>query len=48
MDVDWIFGSTGITFSNFLSTKAGVVPRATDHPFVMSDAVIPALPTLGR
>ncbi|GAW50423.1 MULTISPECIES: endonuclease/exonuclease/phosphatase family protein [unclassified Nocardioides] len=48
MDVDWIFGSTGIVFSGFLSTKAGVVPRATDHPFVMSDAMIPALPELGR
>jgi endonuclease/exonuclease/phosphatase family metal-dependent hydrolase len=48
MDVDWIFGSTGIVFSGFLSTKSGVVPRATDHPFVMSDAMIPVLPTLGR
>jgi hypothetical protein len=48
MDVDWIFGSTGIVFSGFVSTKDGVVPRATDHPFVVSDAMIPALPTLGR
>lgn len=45
MDVDWIFGSTGIVFSGFLSTKAGVVPRATDHPFVVADAMIPVLPT---
>lgn len=48
MDVDWIFGSTGIVFSNFLSTKDGLVPRATDHPFVVSDALIPVLPALGR
>jgi endonuclease/exonuclease/phosphatase family metal-dependent hydrolase len=45
MDVDWIFGSTEILFSNFLSTKAGLIARATDHPFVVADAVIPAVPT---
>jgi endonuclease/exonuclease/phosphatase family metal-dependent hydrolase len=45
MDVDWIFGSTGIAFSNFVSTKAGLVPRATDHPFVVADAAIPPLPS---
>ena len=43
MNVDWIFGSSVIEFSNFLATKAGLVQRATDHPFVVADAVIPPL-----
>ncbi len=46
MNVDWIFGSSVIEFSNFLATKGGLVQRATDHPFVVADAVIPPLEPL--
>lgn len=49
MNVDWIFGSSVIEFSDFLASKAGLVQRATDHPFVVADAVIPPLaPVLAR
>ena len=46
MDVDWIFGSAAITWSNFVSTKAGLVTQATDHPIVVADGLIPSLPRL--
>lgn len=46
MNVDWIFGSSVIEFSNFLATKGGLVQRATDHPFVVADATIPPLEPL--
>jgi endonuclease/exonuclease/phosphatase family metal-dependent hydrolase len=44
--IDWIFGSAVIQFSNYLSTRAGLVQRATDHPFVVADAAIPPLEPL--
>ena len=46
--IDWIFGSSVIEFSNYASTRAGLVQRASDHPFVVADAVVPPLqPLLG-
>ncbi|CAI9407995.1 endonuclease/exonuclease/phosphatase family protein [Nocardioides sp. T2.26MG-1] len=44
--IDWIFGSSVIEFSHYLSTRAGLVQRATDHPFVVADALIPPLEPL--
>lgn len=44
MNVDWIFGSAAIAWSNYLSTKSGLVSQATDHPFVVADGLIPSLP----
>jgi len=44
--IDWIFGSSVIEFSHYLSTRAGLVQRASDHPFVVADAVIPPLSPL--
>ena len=41
--IDWIFGSSVIQFANYQSTRAGMVQQATDHPFVVADAVIPPL-----
>ena len=38
LNVDWVFGSPEIEFTDFLATKAGVIPRATDHPLVVTDA----------
>jgi endonuclease/exonuclease/phosphatase family metal-dependent hydrolase len=43
MDVDWIFGSNVIEFTDYLSQKSGLVQRATDHPFVVATATIPPL-----
>lgn len=45
--IDWIFGSSVIEFSSYLATRAGLVQRASDHPFVVADAVIPPLATNG-
>ena len=41
LNVDWVFGSSEIEFTDFLATKAGVIPRATDHPLVVADASLP-------
>lgn len=41
LNVDWVFGSPEIEFTDFLATKAGVIPRATDHPLVVADASLP-------
>jgi hypothetical protein len=43
MGVDWIFGSSVIRFSDYLAQRAGLVQRATDHPFVVASATIPPL-----
>jgi endonuclease/exonuclease/phosphatase (EEP) superfamily protein YafD len=48
MDVDWIFGSSAIEWSNFVSTKAGLVSRATDHPLVVSDGLLQPVPVVAR
>lgn len=48
MDVDWIFGSSTIQWHDFVSTKAGLVSQATDHPLVVSSAVIEPLPAVAR
>ncbi|HEU5038826.1 MAG TPA: endonuclease/exonuclease/phosphatase family protein [Nocardioides sp.] len=43
MGVDWIFGSSVIRFSDFVSQRGGLVQRATDHPFLVATATIPPL-----
>jgi hypothetical protein len=43
MGVDWIFGSSVIRFSDYLTERNGLVQRATDHPFVVTTATIPPL-----
>ncbi|WP_028637165.1 endonuclease/exonuclease/phosphatase family protein [Nocardioides sp. URHA0032] len=43
MGVDWIFGSSVIRFSDYLAERNGLVQRATDHPFVVTTAMIPPL-----
>jgi hypothetical protein len=40
MDVDWIFGSAGVTFSNFVRDRSPLVQRTTDHPMVVSSVRI--------
>ena len=40
MNVDWIFGSASIGFTNFVADKSGLVTRTTDHPIIVADAII--------
>jgi hypothetical protein len=40
MQVDWIFGSEDITFSNYYADRGAPVPRMTDHPVVTADAYL--------
>jgi hypothetical protein len=34
--IDWIFGSGGVTFSNYRADRSPTVSRTTDHPMVVS------------
>ncbi|MGD9960432.1 endonuclease/exonuclease/phosphatase family protein [Nocardioides sp.] len=43
MNVDWIFGSTPIAFSGFVTDRSSLVNRTTDHPMVRSTASIAPL-----
>ena len=44
MQVDWIFGSEDLTFSNYYADRGAPVPRMTDHPVVRADVYLaPAL-----
>jgi hypothetical protein len=38
MDVDWIFGSPELTFSDYVSDQDAFVRRTTDHPIVVASA----------
>jgi endonuclease/exonuclease/phosphatase (EEP) superfamily protein YafD len=37
-EIDWIFGSSGIAFSDYTRERGGLVRRTTDHPFVVARA----------
>ena len=41
LGVDWIFGSTDVTFSNHQWLRTPLVQKATDHPLVTSDVHVP-------
>jgi murein DD-endopeptidase MepM/ murein hydrolase activator NlpD len=36
--IDWIFGSDGVTFSDYTVLRGGTLSRATDHPLVLARA----------
>ncbi len=40
--VDWIFGSAGVTFTNYRADRSGLVNRTTDHPMIVSQVRIDA------
>lgn len=40
MQVDWIFGTSQVTFSNYLADRSPYVARTSDHPLVRADALI--------
>ncbi len=41
MDVDWIFGSDEVLFSEFVSERTPAIARTTDHPIVVATATLP-------
>ena len=41
--IDWIFGSPGVAFSNYRIDRSGLVRRTSDHPLVLTDVTIDAL-----
>ena len=40
MNVDWIMGSSAVTFANYTNIAGGVVARISDHPFFWADATV--------
>lgn len=40
MQVDWIFGTPELTFSNYLADRSPYVSRTSDHPLVRADALV--------
>ncbi len=38
--IDWIFGSTGVSFTNYRADRSPLVNRTTDHPMIVSDVRI--------
>ncbi len=43
LDVDWIFGSRSITFSDFLSDDTTRRQKLTDHPLITSTVTLPGV-----
>ena len=41
MGIDWIFGSTSITFEDYRRVETPLVRKTTDHPFLVTRAIIP-------
>ncbi len=41
--IDWIFGSPGVTWSNYQIDRSPLVRRTTDHPVVLSSVTIDAM-----
>ena len=41
MQVDWIFGSDGVSFSGYRAVDGSLVDRATDHPLVAAEVLVP-------
>jgi endonuclease/exonuclease/phosphatase family metal-dependent hydrolase len=37
MGIDWIFGTTDISFSDYRRLRGGLISRATDHPLIVAD-----------
>jgi hypothetical protein len=37
MGVDWILGTTTLSFTGYTSTRQPPIDRATDHPLVYAD-----------
>jgi endonuclease/exonuclease/phosphatase family metal-dependent hydrolase len=41
MQVDWIFGSDAVSFSGYRVVDGALVDRATDHPLVAAEVLVP-------
>ncbi len=42
-NVDWIFGSSSLDFSSFITDRSSQSRRISDHPMVRSDVTVPAV-----
>ena len=42
-EIDWIFGSPNVIFSDFVADRSPLVRRTTDHPVVVTTATVDAL-----
>jgi hypothetical protein len=42
-NVDWIFGSSSLDFSSFVTDRSSQTRRISDHPMVRSDVTVPAV-----
>ncbi len=40
LGIDWIFGTLDVSFENHTRTRGGLISRATDHPVVITDALV--------
>jgi hypothetical protein len=40
LGIDWVFGTLDISFENHVRTRGGLISRATDHPVVITDALV--------
>jgi hypothetical protein len=38
--IDWIFGSKGVTFTDYVRDRGALVQKTTDHPMIVSKARI--------
>jgi hypothetical protein len=43
MNVDWIFGSSSLDFSSFVTDFSTKTRRISDHPMVRSGVTVPAV-----
>jgi hypothetical protein len=43
MNVDWIFGSSTLDFSSFVTDRSTQTRRISDHPMVRSDVTVPGM-----
>jgi endonuclease/exonuclease/phosphatase family metal-dependent hydrolase len=42
--IDWIFGSPETTFTGYVADRGPRIRRSTDHPMLIVDAALPAVP----
>jgi hypothetical protein len=48
LQVDWIFGSSQIAFSDYRTDRSAPIPRVTDHPIVFAQGTIAPPPAKTR
>lgn len=44
LEIDWIFGSDGVTFSGYLADQSRLVSKSSDHPMLVTHVRIGGKP----